>query len=214
MRALHGPVYRSRLAALLDAIVPHLRPGDKVLDVGCGNGTLAAALQNDPRTPEGVRCMGLESRPRGDEPIEVIGYDGVTIPLDDDAVDITIVADVFHHEPEPDRLARECARISSRLLIVKDHQVKGFLAQPRISFIDWAANAPYGVPCLYRYNTPKQWDDFRKRLDATPDEERSGMKVYPPIFEQFFGGSLHYFAALRLPSSQTNADAPTGADRA
>lgn len=193
-------MYQSRLAALLDAIIPHLREGDKVLDVGCGNGTLAAALQNDPRTPKGVECRGLESRPRGDEPIEVIGYDGVTFPLEDDSIDVVIVADVLHHETKPERLADECARVSRRLLIVKDHQVKGPLAQSRISFIDWAANAPYGVPCLYRYNTPKEWVAFRDRLNATPEEERSGMKVYPHLFEVFFGGSLHYFAALRVPT--------------
>ncbi|MEM1183966.1 MAG: methyltransferase domain-containing protein [Planctomycetota bacterium] len=201
MRALHGPVYRSRLAALLDAIVPHLRQNDQLLDVGCGNGTLAAAIKDDPRTPAGVVCRGLESRPRGDEPIEVIGYDGKTIPLEDNSVDVVIVADVLHHENEPNRLADECTRISRRLFIVKDHQVKGVLAQSRISFIDWAANAPYGVPCLYRYNTPTEWTAFRERLGASADEERSGMKVYPPLFEQFFGGSLHYFAALRVDST-------------
>lgn len=198
MKALHGPVYESRLKALLDAIIPHLREGDKVLDVGCGNGTLAAAIQNDPRTPAGVECRGLESRPRGDEPIEVIGYDGKTFPLDNDSVDVVIVADVLHHETDPDRLADECARVSQRLLIVKDHLVKGMLAQQRISFIDWAANAPYGVPCLYRYNTPEQWVHFRERLHAEPAEERLSMRVYPPVFEQLFGGSLHYFAALRV----------------
>lgn len=196
MSAMHRPIYERRLAALVEAIVPHLKPGDEVLDVGCGNGTLGHAIMNDARCPERVRVRGLERFPRGGEPIEVIGYDGGRFPLDDGSVDVVIVADVLHHEPDPDSLAGECARVAGRSLIIKDHQVRGFLAQQRISFIDWAANAPYGVPCLYRYNTPGQWASLRDRLGLVAVEERTGMRVYPPVFEQCFGGSLHYFAVL------------------
>ena|GEM_PF-4437808 len=38
MRRLHAPVYASRLAGLVAEMAPHLRPGDRVLDVGCGGG--------------------------------------------------------------------------------------------------------------------------------------------------------------------------------
>ena len=40
MRAAHAPIYASRLRVLVEAITPNLRPGDRVLDVGCGVGTL------------------------------------------------------------------------------------------------------------------------------------------------------------------------------
>lgn len=196
MSAMHGPVYRHRLRALVESIVPHLKRGDEVIDVGCGNGTLGKAIMDDPGCPSGVRVRGLERYPRGGEPIEVIPYDGGSFPLEDASVDVVIVADVLHHEPEPDHLARECARVAGRHLIVKDHQVKGVLAQQRISLLDWAANAPYGVPCLYRYNTPAQWVEFRDKIEMEPVLERRGMKVYPPVVEQVLGGKLHYFAVL------------------
>lgn len=196
MAMLHKPVYNHRLRVLLDAIIPHLKEGDEVVDIGCGNGTLAAAIAADPRTPPNVRVRGLERYPRGGEPIEVIPYDGARMPLDDRSVDVVIVADVLHHEPNPDHLADECARVAKRLLIVKDHQVKGPLAQQRISLLDWAANAPYGVPCLYRYLTPDEWVGFYERLNMTPTEVKDGMKIYPLPFEPFLGGSLHYMAFL------------------
>ena len=196
MSAMHGPIYRHRLGALVGAIVPHLKEGDEVIDIGCGNGTLGEAIMADPACPKGVRVRGLERFPRGGEPIEVVPYDGTRMPLDDGSVDVAIVADVLHHEQNPDHLAAECARVASRYLIVKDHRISGPLAQQRISFIDWAANAPYGVPCLYRYNTPAGWAEFHQKLGMEPVEVRQGMNVYPPLFEQAFGGGLHYFAVL------------------
>ncbi len=196
MSAMHGPIYSHRLRILVDSIVPHLEPGDDVLDVGCGSGSLGAAILADARRPDGVRVRGLERAPRGGEPIEVIAYGGGRIPLEDGAVDVVIVADVLHHEPEPERLAAECARVARRLLIIKDHQIKGPLARQRVGFIDWAANAPYGVPCLYRYNTPAEWRAFCERTGMTAIAERSGMRLYPPVFEQLFGGSLQYFVVL------------------
>lgn len=210
MKALHGPVYASRLKALSDAIIPHLREGDSVIDVGCGVGTLGKALLDDERCPASVNVRGLERVVRGGEPIEVIGYDGKTFPLEDDSVDIIIMADVLHHEEDPDRLLKECARVTKRLFIIKDHLVAGPLAQQRISLIDWAANAPHGVPCLYRYYTDEQWQHKADMLGMETEERRLGMKVYPPIFEQFFGGRLHYFAALRKPG---DTEARTEADR-
>ena len=164
MQAMHGPIYRSRLRELVAKIVPHLREGDRVLDVGCGNGTLGRAIMDAPNCPKGVVVEGLERVVRGGEPITVHGYDGKAFPFPDGSFDMVIVADVLHHEPEPEKLLKECRRVNRRLVVIKDHQIKGFMAYRRVCFIDWAANAPYGVPCLYRYNTAKEWEAVPARL--------------------------------------------------
>ncbi len=202
---MHAPVYAARLRALVAAITPHLKPGDRVLDVGCGNGTLARALLDNPGAPAGLVAEGLERYKRGGEPITVHAYDGVKMPLADRSYDCVIVADVLHHEEDPDRLLRECARVSRRLVIIKDHSVAGPLAQQRISFIDWAANAPYGVKCLYRYNTPAGWAGVRSRLGLGLVEERLAMDLYPPGFNALFGRRLQYFAVLSVPAPAQHA---------
>jgi len=201
MKVAHAPIYEARLRELVRIILPHLRENDRVLDVGCGVGTLGHALMSDPHAPKGMTVSGLERFARGGEPIPVRQYDGRTIPDPDRTHDVVIVADVLHHDTDPDAVVRECVRVSRRLVIIKDHQIKGPIALQRISLIDWAANAPHGVPCLYRYNTPEQWDRFPDRFKLSAIDVRRTINLYPPIVNLLFGRSLQFLGVYQVPSA-------------
>jgi len=197
MARMHRPIYEHRLRVLVGEILPRLRPGDRVLDVGCGNGTLGAALTADPLCPPEVTVEGLERVVRGGEPIRVHAYDGKTMPMPDKTFDAVIVADVLHHEEQPERLLRECVRVSRRLVIVKDHRITGPLTKARVSLMDWAANAPYGVPCLFRYNTLDQWRAQPAMFGAAIEHELTSMDLYPGLWNPVFGKGLQYMAFWR-----------------
>ncbi|MDX2132116.1 MAG: class I SAM-dependent methyltransferase [Planctomycetota bacterium] len=211
MRAMHAPVYRRRLEVLVREILPALRPNDRVLDVGCGNGTLGRALLDAPGAPPGLVVEGLERVRRGNEPIAVHAYDGGAIPFAARAYDVLIVADVLHHERAPEALLRECARVAGRLVIVKDHRVEGWFSQARVSFMDWAANAPYGVPCLYEYPSRAGWTERARRSGLRAERELHRMDLYPPGWNLVFGGRLQYMAFL-TPESQAPAGINAPAD--
>ena len=197
MRRMHRQVYSSRLNSLTATILPHFRNGDRVLDVGCGTGALGRTLMDSPDCPVGVEVLGLESVKRGGEAIPVTPYDGRTIPFRDETFDVVLLADVLHHEPEPHRLLEECVRVTRRLLLIKDHKLDGFLAWHRIALLDWAANAPYGVPCLYRYNSPAQWAESHRRHGLKVVRELTSMRLYLPVYNAVFGGRLQYMAVLK-----------------
>ncbi len=199
MAAMHRPVYEARLRTLLGLIAPHLKQGDRVLDVGCGVGTLGKGLMNSPEAPRELVVEGLERHVRGGEPITVHAYGGGAMPFADGAYDVVILADVLHHEEEPDELLGECLRVAGRFLIIKDHQIKGPLAQARVSFIDWAANAPYGVKCLYRYHTRAEWQAMAKRFGAAVVMEHRSIKLYPFGVNMVFGNALQYMAVWQSP---------------
>src|SRR2546426_154104 len=188
LRRLHAPIYRRRISVLTDTILNYVQANDLILDVGCGSGALGRAILDSPRCPGGVRVTGLESSKRGDEPIEVLAYDGRAFPHGDNSVDFVILADVLHHEPSPDRIMAESIRVTKRIIFIKDHKVEGFLAHQRICFLDWAANTGYGVKCLFKYNTKPEWNQFLDRFSLRLSGEINCLDLYPAFFNLIFGG--------------------------
>lgn len=197
LRRIHSTVYARRIAVLSDMMVSFLDPGDRVLDVGAGGGMLGATILQNPQCPKGVRYEGLECRVRPDSAIPMHGYDGDRIPFEDDSFDIVVLADVLHHEREPARLFAECARVARRFVIVKDHRSENVLDWFLVSALDWAANGPYGVPCLFRYMNGNEWAQFFSTARVAIVEEVRSIKLYPCGWNAIFGGRLQYFAVLR-----------------
>jgi SAM-dependent methyltransferase len=202
LAAIHGPIYRRRIEVLSDLIVSQLQPGDKVLDIGCGSGILGAALAAHPKCPANVSVRGLEKAKRGNEPIEVIAHERGPLPFADGELDVVILADVLHHEEHEADLLAEAARITRRLLIVKDHKPEGLLAYQRICFLDWAANNPHGVKCLYRYHRYNEWQEMFRQQRLRPRTEQNTIDLYPPLFNLVFGKRLQYFVVLDKSGNQ------------
>jgi SAM-dependent methyltransferase len=194
LRTFHKPIYEHRQNTLVRLISPHLKPGARVLDVGCGFGQLGHALKE--ASPDVARVEGAESVRRGSELIPVTAFDGIRMPWSDKTFDAVILADVLHHDHNPERLLRESVRVSRHLVIVKDHLRDGLLAQQRISLLDWAANAGYNVPVLYRYHNLREWRGLVGKVSTRVVEERTSIDIYPPVFNRLLGKGLHYFVVF------------------
>ena len=108
-----------RLHLLLSAL--RLRPGDRVLDFGCGTGWTSVLL-----TRLGADVVGMDIAPAAlalarevaarDLPGEAgrrlrfAPYDGGAIPFPDGEFDLVLVNDAFHHFPNPRTLLAEFHR--------------------------------------------------------------------------------------------------------
>ena len=89
------------------ALGRRLRPGEVIVDVGCGTGWYAAGLRRACDDLAGVVIVGtdlstgmLESaRLAGADPL--VQADASRLPLADDSVDVIVTRGVLHHLPDP-----------------------------------------------------------------------------------------------------------------
>lgn len=197
LNALHARMVFGRRIRVLSRHIADQLSGGSVLDVGCGDGTLAQAImQLKPETHfEGIDVF---LRPSVAIPAQV--YDGQTIPFPDGAFDWVTICDVLHHTDDPGAVLAECARVARKGVVVKDHLREGLLAGPTLRLMDWVGNRGHDVRLPYNYLSRKEWADIFARLGLATRRQEERLGIYPAPFGLIFDRSLHFVATL-APSS-------------
>lgn len=110
-------------------------PGDRVLDLGCGNGNLIRML----REVKQASCWGADlssqmireaGKNLGDK-VNLTVADAAALPYGDGQFDIVICNASFHHYTEPERAVEEIRRVlkTGGTLILGDPTIPGRLAR-------------------------------------------------------------------------------------
>jgi SAM-dependent methyltransferase len=186
-------VKRRRVRALARSIAPSLPRNATVLDVGCGDGSLAEEIM---RQRGDVSIDGLEVSPRGNQPIPVRLFDGASLPLPDASRDVVLFADVLHHTHHAESLLREACRVARSAVVIKDHTADGVLAFPTLRFMDGVGNRRFGVPLPHLYLTWAEWQRLFDRLGVEVMAVNRRIGLYPWPLGLFFERSLHFVARL------------------
>jgi len=191
-------IHRRRIRVLADRICELVPPDASLLDVGCGDGQLAALVQK--RRPD-VNIRGLDVLVRDDTAIEVDPFDGINIPYEDDQFDVVMLVDVLHHADSASDLLRQCARAAKSHILIKDHYLQGFAAQRTLMWMDHVGNARHGVEIPCNYLTPDQWSELFDANSLRVDRCIDHLGLYPPPLSWFFERRLHFLAILDVHSS-------------
>lgn len=102
------------VAARLAALRPFVTAGQRVLDFGAGRGDFLKVVGKD----LGVEIIGIDIIDYTDEDVDVLMFDGATIPLPDKSVDVGLAAFVLHHIPDQTAAMQELIRVCRKRIVI------------------------------------------------------------------------------------------------
>jgi SAM-dependent methyltransferase len=190
---MHGPVFSRRIEVLTKHIAGILPEDARVLDVGCGDGTIAARLSE---CLPSIRLHGIDVLVRPETKIPVEAFDGQTIPFLDKSFDFVMFVDVLHHTDDPMVLLTEAVRVARRAIVIKDHLLEGLFAGPTLRLMDYVGNARYEVALPYNYWPRRRWQQAFQELRLKVEDWQEKLGLYPWPAGLIFGRSLHFIALL------------------
>lgn len=190
-------VFGRRVRVLAGVLAGLLPSGARVLDVGCGDGSIAAAVTA--QRPD-VTVEGIDVLVRPSTRIPVRSYDGETIPHADDSFDAVTLVDVLHHTHDPGRILGEAARVAP-VVVLKDHLAEGAADRVVLRVMDWVGNAGFGVALPYNYLSLAQWAELQRRCGLEVEREVTSLGLYPRPASWLFERHLHLVRRLRRESS-------------
>jgi ubiquinone/menaquinone biosynthesis C-methylase UbiE len=130
-------------------LLPHLSPGQTLLDVGCGPGTLTLDLAGRVArvtavevTADALEPARAEAARRGATGVEFLVADVHALDLPDDSFDVVHAHQVLQHVADPVAALREMRRVTrpGGLVAARDSDYAAFAWHPRLPALDaWMA---------------------------------------------------------------------------
>jgi SAM-dependent methyltransferase len=152
--AHHAWVHVPRVRRVARALGAQIGRAGSLLDVGCGDGTVALTIGG---LVGATLVAGVDVLVRPEVAIEVSRYDGVTLPFPDRSFDAVTISDVLHHCEDPRAVLREALRVARDVVAIKDHFRFGPLSERVLLWMDRVGNAAPGVEVRGTYFSPSEW---------------------------------------------------------
>lgn len=148
-RAFHGNAFLRRSAERnAGFLLPHLRPGHRVLDLGCGPGAITVGLAE--RVAPGGSVVGVDRDPGWFDAARTLAArqphvrfeeaDAADLPFAEGAFDVAFLHALLQHVEAPEAVLTEVRRVvrPGGVVAVGDADLDTFLLHPRTAGLDAA----------------------------------------------------------------------------
>jgi len=187
-------VFQRRTRVLAEMLAEKIPQSASVLDIGCGDGTIASLIAQ--LRPD-ISIQGVEFLVRPECKIACRAFDGTSLPFPDGFFDVCLFVDVLHHTQDPAILLRQAVRVSRSFVLIKDHLDENIVDHMILRFMDWVGNRPHGVVLTYNYQSRKQWAEYFSSCGLAETSWTTQVPLYPPPASLIAGRGLHFVALLR-----------------
>ncbi|MCX6343491.1 MAG: class I SAM-dependent methyltransferase [Armatimonadetes bacterium] len=192
MKSIHAHLVFERRVSILAKSMAPLLPSGRILDVGCGDGTIDILLLA--QRPD-IEITGVDIFVRPNSRIPTVEFDGTNLPFEDNSFDCVMMVDVLHHVDDCLPLLRECARVAKKM-VIKDHIANNVFDFQMLKLMDWVGNRSHGVVLPYKYLSSDGWDSVYGGSGFQRESTIASLPIYPFPFSALFGRKLHFIDVL------------------
>lgn len=153
--SLISPAIKRRAATIANAVALQLEQGQTVLDVGCGDLTVAQRIIAE----IDVTITGIDTIDYNRTTLPHIIYDGSHFPVADASVDVVLFSFVLHHCTNQEELLREAVRVSRHSVIILEDVCDSAARRFVTKFYDFTANklACASIEVPYTFRSTSEW---------------------------------------------------------
>jgi ubiquinone/menaquinone biosynthesis C-methylase UbiE len=152
-----------------------LEPGQRVLDVGCGNGVVSKVIKNE----LGVHLQGADIAAYGQHDLDfAVMTSPMVLPFGDNSFTAVLLNDVLHHTENPRSLLLEASRVAAKKILVFEDIESWF-----VKLVDVLLNKIYfhGMKCPLNFKKPSQWKELFSQCGFQVHEEIPTYPAWYPI---------------------------------
>ena len=183
MNIIHSVIKHRNANWKSSLISPFIKDGNKVLDFGCGDLSLAKSLKAIYPSLQitGVDVTEFANKPKD---IKFIIYDGKSLPFKNNSFDTIVAFYVFHHCEDALESFKECARVARKRILFVESVYRHPLEIPFMRIMDWIYNKvkPEVVPLSYQFLSFNEWMKVFSKSEMKIGRSKKIKQVFLPSF--------------------------------